>query len=212
VRILISDKAHASCAQKFQEAGFDVDEKTGLSPDELKAVIKDYDGLVIRSATKITADLLEAAQNLKVVGRAGTGLDNVDIPAATAKNVVVMNTPGQNSNAAAELAVAMLFALARHLPRACASLKDCKWEKKQLQGREIMGKTLGIVGFGNIGQIVGPGKRRRSRDLRRSAGAFRFYYHSCPQDRRHRRSFQQRNHGQDERRSLPDQLRPRRDR
>ncbi|MBW1710843.1 MAG: 3-phosphoglycerate dehydrogenase, partial [Deltaproteobacteria bacterium] len=155
MRILISDKAHASCAQKFQEAGFDVDEKTGLSPDELKAVIKDYDGLVIRSATKITADLLEAAQNLKVVGRAGTGLDNVDIPAATAKNVVVMNTPGQNSNAAAELAVAMLFALARHLPRACASLKDCKWEKKQLQGREIMGKTLGIVGFGNIGQIVG---------------------------------------------------------
>jgi len=131
-----------------------VDEKTGLSPEELKAVIKDYDGLVIRSATKITADLLSTAENLKVIARAGTGLDNVDIAAATERKVVVMNTPGQNSNAAAELAVAMIFALARHLPRACASLKACKWEKKALQGREIMGKTLGIVGFGNIGRIV----------------------------------------------------------
>ncbi|MBW2061867.1 MAG: 3-phosphoglycerate dehydrogenase [Deltaproteobacteria bacterium] len=155
MRILISDKAHQSCAQKFKEAGFEVDEKPGLSPDELKAIIKNYEGLVIRSATKVTADLLEAAQNLKVVGRAGTGLDNVDIPAAATRNVVVMNTPGQNSNAAAELAMAMIFALARHLPRACASLKACNWEKKALQGREIMGKTLGVVGFGNIGCIVG---------------------------------------------------------
>ena len=154
MRILISDKAHESCARKFREAGFEVDEKTGLSPEELKAVIKDYDGLVIRSATKITADLLSTAENLKVIARAGTGLDNVDIAAATERKVVVMNTPGQNSNAAAELAVAMIFALARHLPRACASLKACKWEKKALQGREIMGKTLGIVGFGNIGRIV----------------------------------------------------------
>jgi len=155
LRILISDKAHESCARKFKEAGFEVDEKTGLSPEELKAVIKDYDGMVIRSATKVTADLLDAAKNLKVIARAGTGLDNVDISAATDRKVVVMNTPGQNSNAAAELAVAMIFALARHLPRACASLKDCKWEKKALQGREIMGKTLGIIGFGNIGRIVG---------------------------------------------------------
>jgi len=155
MKVLISDKVHESCVAKFKEAGIEVDEKTGLSPEERKAIIKDYDGLVIRSATKVTADLLEAAEKLKVVGRAGTGLDNVDIPKATEKKVVVMNTPGQNSNAAAELAMAMIFGLSRHLARACASLKDCKWEKKSLEGREIMGKTLGVVGFGNIGRLVG---------------------------------------------------------
>lgn len=155
MKILVSDKVHETGVEKFKEAGFEVDEKTGLQPDEIKAIIKDYDGLVIRSATKVTADLLDAAENLKVVGRAGTGLDNVDIPSATAKKVVVMNTPGQNSNAAAELAIAMLFSLARHIPRACSSLKACKWEKKSLQGREVMGKTLGVLGFGNIGRIVG---------------------------------------------------------
>ena len=155
MKILISDKAHANCADRFKTAGFDVDEKTGLDPEALKAIIKDYDGLVIRNATKVTADLLSSADNLKVVGRAGAGLDNVDIPAATAKGVVVMNTPGQNSNAAAELAITMVFALSRHLYRACESLKACKWEKKALQGREVMGKTLGVLGFGNIGRIVG---------------------------------------------------------
>lgn len=155
MKILISDKAHPSCAEKFRAAGFEVDEKTGLSHEERLAIIKDYDGLVIRSATKVTPDLLDAADNLKVVGRAGAGLDNVDIPAATAKGVVVMNTPGQNSNAAAELAITMVFALSRHLYRACDSLKSCRWEKKALQGREVMGKTLGVVGYGNIGQIVG---------------------------------------------------------
>ena len=155
MKILVSDKVHETGVEKFKEAGFEVDEKTGLQPDEIKAIIKDYDGLVIRSATKVTADLLDAAENLKVVGRAGTGLDNVDIPSATAKKVVVMNTPGQNSNAAAELAMAMIFSLARHIPRACSSLKACKWEKKALQGREVMGKTLGVLGFGNIGRIVG---------------------------------------------------------
>lgn len=155
MKILISDKAHESCARTFREAGFEVDEKTGLSPDQLKAIIQDYHGLVIRSATKVTADLLSAATNLKVVGRAGTGLDNVDIPAATAGKVVVMNTPGQNSNAAAELSIAMIFALSRNLYPACASLKACRWEKKALEGREVMGKTLGVVGFGNIGRLVG---------------------------------------------------------
>ena len=155
MKILISDKAHERCAQTFRDGGFDVDEKPGLSPEDQKAIIKDYDGLVIRSATKVTADLLEAAANLKVVGRAGSGLDNVDIPAATARKVVVMNTPGGNSNAAAELAITMVFALSRHLYRACESLKACRWEKKALQGREVMGKTLGVVGFGNIGRLVG---------------------------------------------------------
>jgi len=155
MKILISDKTHESCARKFREAGFEVDQKPGLSPEERRAIIQDYHGLVVRSATKVTADLMEAAKNLKVVGRAGTGLDNVDIPAATAKGIVVMNTPGQNSNAAAELAVTMIFALSRQLYRACESLKACRWEKKALEGREVMGKTLGVVGFGNIGRIVG---------------------------------------------------------
>lgn len=155
MKILISDKTHPNCAQKFRDAGFEVDEKPGLSHEERLAIIKDYHGLVIRSATKVTPDLLEAGENLKVVGRAGAGLDNVDIPAATAKNVVVMNTPGQNSNAAAELAVGLMFALSRNIYQGCASLKACRWEKKTLQGREVMGKTLGIVGYGNIGRIVG---------------------------------------------------------
>lgn len=154
-KILISDKAHPICAQKFREAGFEVDERPGLSHEERLDIIRDYNGLVIRSATKVTSDLLDAAVNLKAIARAGTGLDNVDIPAATTKGVVVMNTPGGNSNAAAELAVGLMFSLARHIPRACESLKAYRWEKKALQGREIMGKTLGVVGFGNIGRIVG---------------------------------------------------------
>lgn len=155
MKILISDKTHESCAGIFRQAGFDVDEKPGLSHEERLGLINEYQGLVIRSATKVTADLLAAAGNLKVVGRAGAGLDNVDVPAATAKGVVVMNTPGQNSNAAAELAVALIFALSRKLYRACESLKACRWEKKSLQGREVMGKTLGVLGYGNIGRIVG---------------------------------------------------------
>ena len=155
MNILISDKTHPTCAEKFKAAGFQVNEKPGLSHEERLAIIPKYQGLVIRSATKVTADLLAAASELKVVGRAGAGLDNVDIPAATAKGVVVMNTPGQNSNAAAELVLTMVFALSRHLYRACDSLKACRWEKKSLQGREVMGKTLGVVGYGNIGRIVG---------------------------------------------------------
>jgi D-3-phosphoglycerate dehydrogenase len=155
MKILISDKAHPICAQIFREAGFEVDEKPGLSPEERLAIIPQYHGLVIRSATKVTADLIAAAPLLKVVGRAGAGLDNVDIPAASARGIVVMNTPGGNSNAAAELAIALVFALSRHLYRACESLKACRWEKKAFEGREVMGKTLGVVGYGNIGRIVG---------------------------------------------------------
>jgi D-3-phosphoglycerate dehydrogenase len=112
------------------------------------------DGLVIRSATQVNADLLASADSLKVVGRAGTGLDNVDIPAATAKGVIVMNTPGQNSNAAAELAMGHIFALARHIARGHRGIKEGKWEKKQLRGSELKGKTLGILGLGNIGRIL----------------------------------------------------------
>ena len=154
MKILVSDAIAQDGVDIFTQEGFEVEVNTGLSPEELKQAIKGVDGLVIRSATKVTADLLAAADKLKVVGRAGTGLDNVDINAATEKGVVVMNTPGQNSNAAAELAMGHIFALSRHIARGNRGVKDGKWEKKKLRGREVKGKTLGIVGMGNIGRIL----------------------------------------------------------
>jgi D-3-phosphoglycerate dehydrogenase len=139
----------------FEETpGIDVDVNTGLAPEELKGIIAQYDGLVIRSATKVTADVLEAAENLKVIGRAGIGLDNVDIPAASQRGIVVMNTPEGNTITTAEHTVAMIMALSRNIPQATASLKDGKWEKKKLQGRELYNKTLGLIGAGKIGSIV----------------------------------------------------------
>jgi len=154
VRVLISDKMDPRAAAIFRERGIIVDEKPGLSPDELKAIIGDYDGLAIRSATKVTKPILEAATNLKVVGRAGIGVDNVDIPAATARGVVVMNTPFGNSITTAEHAIALMFALARQLPEADASTQAGKWEKNRFMGVEVTGKTLGLIGCGNIGSIV----------------------------------------------------------
>lgn len=154
MKILVSDPLAKEGVKIFEDEGFEVVVKTGLKPEELKEAIKGVHGLVIRSATKVTADLLAAADSLKVVGRAGTGLDNVDIPAATAKGVIVMNTPGQNSNAAAELAMGHIFALARHIARGHRGIKEGKWEKKQLRGTELKGKTLGILGLGNIGRIL----------------------------------------------------------
>jgi D-3-phosphoglycerate dehydrogenase len=137
-----------------EEPGIEVDVRTGLAPEELKSIIGDYDALVIRSATKVTGDLLEAAVHLKVVGRAGIGLDNVDITAATKHGVIVMNTPTGNVITTAEHALAMLLALSRNIPRGTATLKAGRWEKKQLQGREIYNKVLGVIGFGKIGSIV----------------------------------------------------------
>ncbi len=128
--------------------------RTGLPPEELQAIIGDYDALVIRSATKVTEDLLAAAGKLKVVGRAGIGLDNVDIPAATKRGVVVMNTPGGNVVTTAEHAIAMMLALTRNIPQGTSSLKQGRWDKKKLQGREIYNKVLGVIGFGKIGTIV----------------------------------------------------------
>ena len=158
VRVLISDKMDPRAAAIFRERGIVVDEKPGLSPDELKAIIGDYDGLAIRSATKVTKAILEAATNLKVVGRAGIGVDNVDIPAATARGVVVMNTPFGNSITTAEHAIALMFALARQLPEADASTQAGKWEKNRFMGVEVTGKTLGLIGCGNIGSIVATGR------------------------------------------------------
>ncbi|MCM8730517.1 phosphoglycerate dehydrogenase [Hephaestia sp. GCM10023244] len=153
-KVLISDKMDPKAAQIFRERGVEVDEITGKTPEELKAIIGQYDGLAIRSATKVTQEILDAATNLKVVGRAGIGVDNVDIPAASAKGVVVMNTPFGNSITTAEHAIALMFALARQLPEADASTQAGKWEKNRFMGVELTNKTLGLIGAGNIGGIV----------------------------------------------------------
>jgi D-3-phosphoglycerate dehydrogenase len=153
-KVLISDQMDPRAAAIFRERGIHVDEITGKTPDELTAIIGDYDGLAIRSSTKVTRDILAAATNLKVVGRAGIGVDNVDIPAATARGVVVMNTPFGNSITTAEHAIALMFALARQLPEADASTQAGKWEKNRFMGVEVTGKTLGLIGAGNIGSIV----------------------------------------------------------
>jgi D-3-phosphoglycerate dehydrogenase len=153
-KVLISDSLSPRAVEIFRERGVEVDVKTGLKPEELMSVIGLYDGLAIRSATKVTKDILEAAPRLKVVGRAGIGVDNVDIPAATARGVVVMNTPFGNSITTAEHAIALMFALARDIPEANASTHAGKWEKNRFMGVELTGKTLGIVGCGNIGSIV----------------------------------------------------------
>lgn len=153
-KVLISDKLSPAAVQIFKDRGIEADVKTGLTPDELKAIIGQYDGLAIRSNTKVTADVLDVATNLKVVGRAGIGVDNVDTPAATARGVVVMNTPFGNSVTTAEHAIAMMFAVARDIPAANASTHAGKWEKSRFMGVEVTGKTLGIIGCGNIGAIV----------------------------------------------------------
>jgi D-3-phosphoglycerate dehydrogenase len=153
-KVLISDKMAAKAAEIFKNNGIDVDVKTGLSPDELKACIGDYDGLAIRSSTTVTADILDAATNLKVIGRAGIGVDNVDRTAATQKGVIVMNTPFGNSVTTAEHTISMIMALARSIPQANESTHAGKWEKSKYMGVELYNKTLGVIGCGNIGGIV----------------------------------------------------------
>jgi D-3-phosphoglycerate dehydrogenase len=153
-KVLISDKMSPKAAEIFRSRGVKVDERPGLTKDELIAIIGDYDGLAIRSSTKVTKDVLAAAANLKVVGRAGIGVDNVDVPAASNRGVVVMNTPFGNSITTAEHAIALMFALARQLPEADASTQAGKWEKNRFMGVELTGKTLGLIGAGNIGSIV----------------------------------------------------------
>ncbi|SDE50335.1 phosphoglycerate dehydrogenase [Kordiimonas lacus] len=153
-KVLISDKMSPLAEQTFKDRGVDVDYKPGLDKDELLKIIGDYDGLAIRSSTKVTPKILEAAKNLKVVGRAGIGVDNVDVPAATNAGVVVMNTPFGNSITTAEHAIAMMMALVRQIPQANASTHAGKWEKSKFMGMEITGKTLGLIGCGNIGSVV----------------------------------------------------------
>src|ERR1700720_2127007 len=153
-RVLISDKLSPAAVQIFADRGVETVVKPGLDKDQLADIIGAFDGLAIRSATKVTAKLLDRAKQLKVVGRAGIGVDNVDLSAATAKGVIVMNTPYGNSITTAEHAISLMLALARQIPAADVSTQSGRWEKNKFMGVEITGKTLGVIGCGNIGSIV----------------------------------------------------------
>src|SRR3954466_11103177 len=155
-KVLISDALSPAAVQIFKDRGLEVDfqPKLGADKEKLAELVGNFDGLAIRSATKVTPKILEKAKNLKVIGRAGIGVDNVDIPAATAKGIIVMNTPFGNSITTAEHAVTLMLALARQIPQADASTQAGKWEKNRFMGVEITGKTLGVIGAGNIGSIV----------------------------------------------------------
>ncbi|ABK19319.1 phosphoglycerate dehydrogenase [Syntrophobacter fumaroxidans] len=175
MKILVSDNLAESGVEKLRKVQqFEVDVKTGLTPDELRGIIKDYDGLVIRSATKVTRDIIDAADNLKVVARAGIGLDNVDVEAASKRGIVVMNTPEGNIVTTAEHAIAMILALSRSIPQATNSIKSGKWEKKRFMGREVFNKVLGIIGMGRIGRIVAD----RAKGLKMNVIAFDPYISS----------------------------------
>jgi len=169
MKILVSDKLSPKGVEVFEKAGgIEVEVKTKLSPEGLQAIIGEYDGLVVRSATKVTAEIIEAAGRLKVVGRAGSGLDNIDVQAASKKGIVVMNTPGGNTITTAEHAISMMLALSRKIPQATASMKGKKWEKSKFMGAEIYNKTLGIIGIGRIGSVVAD----RARGLRMNVLAY----------------------------------------
>ncbi len=153
-KVLIADKLSPQAIDVFKQRGVDADVKTGLTPEELLKIAGEYDGIAVRSATKVNKAVIDIATKLKVVGRAGIGVDNVDVPAATAKGVVVMNTPFGNSVTTAEHTVALMMSLARQIPQASASTHAGKWEKNAFMGVELAGKTLGLIGCGNIGGIV----------------------------------------------------------
>ncbi len=158
MKILISDNFSARGVEVLHRTEqFQVDQNVGLKPDQLKEIIGAYDALIVRSETRVTADIINAATNLKVIGRAGSGVDNIDVPAATKRGIVVMNAAAGNSVTTGEHTLAMMMSLARKIPQAHSSMKAGKWDKKKFMGVELRGKTLGIVGFGNIGKIVAQG-------------------------------------------------------
>lgn len=155
MKILVTDPLPQEGLQVFKDMpGFEVDLRPGLSPAELKKVIGDYHGLVIRSGTKVTWEIIEFAKNLKVIGRAGVGVENIDIQAASKKGIVVMNTPGGNNVTTAEHTICLMMSLARHIPQAVSSLKSGKWTRQKFIGVELCNKTLGVIGLGNVGRIV----------------------------------------------------------
>jgi D-3-phosphoglycerate dehydrogenase / 2-oxoglutarate reductase len=153
-RVLIADQLSPAAVDIFKQRGVDTDVRVGLSKDELEQIIKDYDGLAVRSATKATEKMIAAASRLKVIGRAGIGVDNIDVKAATAKGIIVMNTPFGNSITTAEHAISLMMALARQIPAADRSTQAGKWEKSKFLGSEVFAKTLGVIGCGNIGSIA----------------------------------------------------------
>ncbi|PIS48027.1 MAG: hypothetical protein COT17_00340 [Elusimicrobia bacterium CG08_land_8_20_14_0_20_51_18] len=154
MKVLIADKADAICEKTLKHRGLEVVYKPGMKPEELKNEIADYEAVIVRSAARLPADIIEAAKKLKAVARAGSGVDTIDVNACTAKKVVVMNTPFGNTVSTAEHAVAMMMALARHIPQANASTHAGKWEKSKFEGVELTGKTLGVIGCGNVGSVV----------------------------------------------------------
>ncbi len=153
-KVLISDSLDNIASEILIKNNISVDTKTNLSPEELKKIIDNYDGLIIRSATKVRKDLIDSLSNLKIIGRAGAGVDNVDVEAAKNKNIIVMNTPGGNTNATAEHTIGLIFALQRKITFANETTHKGLWEKKKLKGNEIKGKKIGILGFGNVGKRV----------------------------------------------------------
>jgi D-3-phosphoglycerate dehydrogenase len=155
MKVIITDGLAKAGVKMLQDAGIEVDERPGLQPAELIQAIPAYDALIVRGATKVTADVINAGKNLKVVGRAGVGLDNVDKKAADARGIKVVNTPAATSVTVAELALGLMFACARSIPQATQSLRDGKWEKKAFKGTELFGKTLGLIGAGRIGTELG---------------------------------------------------------
>jgi len=174
VKVLICDPVDAQAVDAMRAAGIDVDVRDTITPDELKQVIGEYDGIVVRSRTKVRAPLLENPGQLKLIVRGGVGLDSIDVKVAESKGVKVMNTPSASSNAVAELTLGMMFSLARSLAWADATMKAGKWEKKKLKGTEIAGKTLGIIGYGRIGQLLG----EKARALGMTVVAYDPYVHS----------------------------------
>lgn len=154
MKILVSDHLEQKCIDILEREGFAVDNKPGLSAEDLRAIIGEYDALVVRSATTVNAPLIAAAARMKIIGRAGTGVDNIDVAAATRKGILVMNTPGGNTISAAEHTVSMMLALARNIPQAHGSLARGEWDRKRYTGVEVFGKTLGIIGLGKIGREV----------------------------------------------------------
>ena len=154
VKVLVSDSIADAGIEMMRQAGMEVDVETGLAPEKLERIIGGYDALVVRSATKVRQSMIEAGKNLKLIVRAGVGLDNIDVEYAKSQGVEVMNTPAASSNAVAELTIGYLLALARRLPQTTASMRAGKWEKKKFSGSEVAGKTLGLLGYGRIGWLV----------------------------------------------------------
>lgn len=153
-RILASDSIEPICGKVFTDRGHELVEKPGIKKDELLSIIGEYDGLVVRSGTKVTKEIIDAGSKLKIIGRAGTGVDNIDVRAATNKGILVVNTPGGNTISTAELAMSHLLSLARNIPQANASMKAGRWDRAVYTGTELTGKTLGVIGVGKIGREV----------------------------------------------------------